>query len=95
MARPASERASHPWLQQHSGLGGLIGYDDEAMGLERLYQASDMLWRHREALQAHFSLAGPSTRIRTSARKNNDLYLGCFEVIKRVIVRFQVVIVLS
>ncbi|MCF6355916.1 MAG: IS1634 family transposase [Candidatus Polarisedimenticolaceae bacterium] len=53
MAYPASERASHQWLQQRSGLGELIGYDYEAMGLERLYQASDMLWQHREALQAH------------------------------------------
>lgn len=53
MAYPASERASHQWLQQRSGLGELIGYDYEAMGLERLYQASDLLWRHREALQAH------------------------------------------
>ncbi len=53
MAYPGSERASHRWLQQRSGLGELIGYDYEAMGLERLYQASDMLWRHREALQTH------------------------------------------
>ncbi len=53
MAYPASERASHQWLQQRSGLGELIGYDYEAMGRERLYQASDLLWRHREALQAH------------------------------------------
>ncbi len=53
MAYPASERASHQWLQQRSGLGELIGYDYEAMGLERLDQASDLLWRHREVLQAH------------------------------------------
>lgn len=40
MAYPASEMATHRWLQQRSGLGELIGYDYEAMGLERLYQAS-------------------------------------------------------
>lgn len=50
---PASERASHQWLQQCSGLGELIGYDFEGMGLERLYQASDLLWQHKEQLEAH------------------------------------------
>ncbi len=53
MAFPASERASHDWLQQRSGLGELIGYDFEGMGLDRLYQASDLLWKHRETLESH------------------------------------------
>ncbi len=53
MAFPASERATHEWLQQRSGLGELIGYDFEGMGHDRLYQASDLLWRHREALESH------------------------------------------
>lgn len=53
MAFPASERASHEWLQQRSGLGELIGYDFEGMGLDRLYQASDLLWKHRDALESH------------------------------------------
>tara|TARA_R110001592_G_scaffold59200_1_gene179555 strand:- start:888 stop:2696 length:1809 start_codon:yes stop_codon:yes gene_type:complete len=53
MAFPASERASHEWLQQRSGLGELIGYDFEGMGRDRLYQASDLLWKHREALESH------------------------------------------
>lgn len=53
MAFPASERASHQWLQQRSGLGELIGYDFEGMGLDRLYQASDLLWKHKAALEAH------------------------------------------
>lgn len=53
MAFPTSERASHEWLQQRSGLGELIGYDFEGMGLDRLYQASDLLWKHREALESH------------------------------------------
>ena len=53
MAFPASERASHEWLQQRSGLGELIGYDFEGMGLDRLYQVSDLLWKHREALESH------------------------------------------
>ena len=53
MAFPASERASHQWLQQRSGLGELLGYDFEAMGLDRLYQASDQLWKHKAALEGH------------------------------------------
>jgi hypothetical protein len=53
MAHPASERESHRWLQQVSGLGELIDYDFEAMEPGRLYQASDRLYQHREALEAH------------------------------------------
>ncbi len=53
MAFPTSERATHAWLQQRSALGELIGYDFEGMGLDRLYQASDLLWKHREALESH------------------------------------------
>lgn len=53
MAFPASERASHQWLQQRSGVGELMGYRFEQMKLERLYDVSDLLWKHRESLQAH------------------------------------------
>lgn len=53
MALPASERATHRWLQQDSGLGELLGYDFESMKPDRLYQASDLLWKHKEALEAH------------------------------------------
>ena len=53
MAAPASELATHGWLQATSGLGELIGYDFEGMGLDSLYQASDLLWKHREAIEAH------------------------------------------
>lgn len=53
MAHPASELATHAWLQQRSGLGELIGYDFEAMGLDRLYQVSDLLWKHKTALEQH------------------------------------------
>jgi transposase len=53
MAFPASERASYEWLQQRSGLGELIGYDFEGMGPDRLYEASDQLWKHRRSLESH------------------------------------------
>jgi hypothetical protein len=53
MAHPGSELATHAWLQQHSGLGELIDFDFEAMDLNRLYRASDLLYKHRDALQDH------------------------------------------
>ncbi|MCP3868997.1 MAG: IS1634 family transposase [Gammaproteobacteria bacterium] len=53
LAFPASELASHAWLQQRSGLGELLGYDFESMGLDRLYQAPDQLWKHKAALEQH------------------------------------------
>jgi hypothetical protein len=53
MTQPGSELATHAWLQRHSGLGELLGFDFEAMDLNRLYRASDALYKHREALQDH------------------------------------------
>lgn len=53
MAKPASELATWHWLQQTSALGELIDFDFEAMPLMRLYRASDVLMRHREALEEH------------------------------------------
>ncbi len=53
MAAPASELATYHWLQNQSGLGELIDYDFEGMGLDRLYQVSDLLWKHREAIETH------------------------------------------
>ena len=53
MAHPGSELATHAWLQQRSGLSDLIGFDFEAMDLNRLYRASDALYKRRETLQDH------------------------------------------
>jgi transposase len=53
MAAPASELATHGWLQATSGLGDLIDYDFEGMSLDRLYRVSDQLWKHKEAIEAH------------------------------------------
>lgn len=53
MAQPGSELATHAWLKDSSALGELIDFDFEAMDLNRLYRASDALYKHREALQEH------------------------------------------
>ena len=53
MAHPCSELATHAWLKDTSALGELIDYDFEKMDLNRLYRASDALYKHREALQDH------------------------------------------
>ena len=53
MAHPASERETHRWLQQRSGLGELLGVDFETVGAMQLYRASDALVSRREAIEAH------------------------------------------
>lgn len=60
MARPGSELATHAWLQQRSALGELMDFDFETMDLNRLYRASDTLYKHREALQDHLFGAAKS-----------------------------------
>ena len=52
LAAPASERATHRWLQARSGLGELLGVDFETVGAMQLYRASDVLVKYREAIEA-------------------------------------------
>ena len=51
MAAPGSELATQRWLCERSGLGELLDVDFEAMSLMQFYRASDVLMRHREALE--------------------------------------------
>ncbi|MFA7242069.1 MAG: IS1634 family transposase [Sulfuricellaceae bacterium] len=53
MAKPASELATHTWLQTQSGLGELMEVDFEGLSLSNLYRASDALLKHREVLEDH------------------------------------------
>ena len=53
LVQPASERATHRWLQTRSGLGELLGVDFETVSAMQLYRASDALVKHREAIEAH------------------------------------------
>ena len=53
LAQPASERATHRWLQTRSSLGELLGVDFETVSAMQLYRASDALVKHREAIEEH------------------------------------------
>jgi len=50
---PASERDTHRWLQDQSGLGELIGHDFEQSSLYKLYQISDQLFKKKSAIEQH------------------------------------------
>jgi hypothetical protein len=52
MAAPGSELATWRWLRTQSALGELLDVDFEAMPLMRLFRVSDLLVRHREAIEA-------------------------------------------
>lgn len=53
MVEPGSELSTHFWLQNHSGLGELIGYDYEGMSLTRIYQIADLLSKHKKEIEQH------------------------------------------
>ena len=53
MAVPGSELATWDWLQTHSALGELLEVDFNAMSHMSLYRASDLLMRHRSAIEDH------------------------------------------
>jgi transposase len=51
MAAPSSELATHQWLGTQSALGELLDVDYEAMSLNSLYRASDVLWKHHTVIE--------------------------------------------
>ena len=68
VAAPGSELVTMRWLRERSAQGELLGADFEAMPLMRLYRTSDLLIRHRDAIEdALFSriqdLFGPSVTV--------------------------------
>ena len=79
MAQPGSELSSYAWLQHHSSLGELIDFDFETMDLNRLYRASDSLYKHRVALQDHLFGAAQSVFGFTQALVLYDLTNTYFE----------------
>ena len=53
---PASERATHSWLFQKSGIGELINYNLQNSSLDNLYNISDVLLRHKDELEKHLEI---------------------------------------
>jgi len=53
LASPASERDTHRWLQNSTGLGELIDHDYHTTSLTRLYTVADDLLKHKDAIEAH------------------------------------------
>ena len=51
MAAPGSELSTHNWLQEHSGLGELLGWDFARTSLTQLYQVTDLLLKHKEVIE--------------------------------------------
>jgi len=54
---PASERATHGWLCQRSGLGELLDFDFQRTHLDQLYRISDTLFKHKQELEKHLEQA--------------------------------------
>ena len=50
---PASERETHRWLADQSGLGELLGRNFEDVGLYKMYQVSDLLLKNKSAIEEH------------------------------------------
>ncbi len=53
MAKPASEHATWNWLCTQSALGDLMHMDFSTLSPMRLYRASDLLIKNREAIETH------------------------------------------
>ena len=53
MCHPASELATHSWLQNISGLGELIDYDFNKINLYKMYSVSDQLLKNKEAIEKY------------------------------------------
>ncbi len=52
MVHPSSEHAAHAWLAGSSATLELLGLERaKPLSLSKLYRTSDLLWKHREALE--------------------------------------------
>lgn len=50
---PASERETHRWLQDQTGLGELIDYDFGKINLHKIYPIADQLLKNKAAIEKH------------------------------------------
>jgi len=51
---PDSERSTHTWLCNVSGLNELLNFDFKKSSLDKLYKISDKLLTHKDALESYF-----------------------------------------
>lgn len=55
LINPASERKTHIWLKEMSGIDELMGTDFTKLSQDRVYKVSDMLLKEKEAIEEHLS----------------------------------------
>ena len=53
LVNPGSERHLHHWAQHISGLDELIDTDFEHLSLNSLYKVGDLLYEHKDVIEAH------------------------------------------
>jgi len=56
LINPASERATHVWLKEISGIDELMDTDFSMLSQDRVYKVSDMLLKQQKAIEEHLSL---------------------------------------
>ena len=56
LINPASERATHVWLKEISGIDELMDTDFTMLSQNRVYKVSDMLLKQQKAIEEHLSL---------------------------------------
>jgi transposase len=52
---PSSERATHLWLKNISGIDELMDTDFDALSQQRVYKVSDMLLKYKQRIEEHLS----------------------------------------
>jgi len=75
MVSPGSERYTQNWLENHSGLGELLGHDFATTSLTRLYTTSDQLLKYQNENRAWTQTCLPSER-RTGNGSSLDHIVG-------------------
>jgi transposase len=55
LVSPGSDRSTHNWLQNQSGLGDLLETGFGELSLDAFYKIADRLFEHKDALENHLS----------------------------------------
>lgn len=56
LVSPGSERHLHTWAKHLSGLGEIIKADFEHLSLNSLYKVTDLLYEHKDEIEAHLRI---------------------------------------